>query len=114
MKYRILLLAALMGAVLVSGVGGTLAGYTDETALSFSIRPDTGKIRPKAQRTVEVPEKPADGQAAESMPQSDEEQPTADPSQETPEKTPDKTPKKIPDKTPADDAITPGVPQDNE
>ena len=39
MKYRILLLAALVCAILAAAVGGTLAGYTTETSYSISIQP---------------------------------------------------------------------------
>lgn len=39
MKYRILLLAALMFAILAAAAGGTLAGYTMETSYSISIQP---------------------------------------------------------------------------
>ena len=54
MKYRILLLLALMCAVLVAAISGTLAGYTDETVFSFSIQPDTSSMKPNAQPRVEV------------------------------------------------------------
>lgn len=42
MKYRILLLLALLCAIPVAAAGGTLAMYSYETAFSFSIVPETG------------------------------------------------------------------------
>lgn len=39
MKYRILLLLALLCAIPVAAAGGTLASYSYETAFSFSIEP---------------------------------------------------------------------------
>ena len=61
MKYRILLLVALVCAILTAAVGGTLAGYTTETSYSISIQP--------AATSTPKPHKPmksnADIQAAE-------------------------------------------------
>ena len=67
MKYRILLVLALMCAILFAAVNGTLAGYTDEAAMSFSIRPDTSGIKPKEQQTAQIPGNSEEKQAVEDM-----------------------------------------------
>ncbi len=61
MKYRILLLAALVCAILAAAMGGTLAGYTTETSYNISIQP-----MPEATTKPHKPEKSmTDIQAAE-------------------------------------------------
>lgn len=46
MKYKMLLLLALACAIIVAAMGGTLAGYTDREAFSFSIQADTQQVTP--------------------------------------------------------------------
>ena len=75
MKYRILLLAALMCAIPVAAMGGTLSAYTSETALSVSMEPQTSVTAHAS--TKEVPPSALSGDFARA-----EEQPL---SEETPE-----------------------------
>ena len=70
MKYRILLLAVLACAILAAAMGGTLAGYTAETAYSVSIQPEATST-PEPDKT---PKTAADIQAAEDAAQQDETQ----------------------------------------
>lgn len=68
MKYRMLLLLALLVAIVVSAVGGTLAGYTSEDTFSFSVQPDMGSINQQSQQLIETPNASAtkqDTQASE-------------------------------------------------
>lgn len=107
MKYRILVLLALMCAILVAAVSGTLAGYTDEAAFSFSIRPDTSAIHktqqaPEAQSTADAEPTPSAESVAESVAES-----TAEPA-------PVSTEEASSDEMPADGETAVETPQTNE
>lgn len=68
MKYRILLLAALVCAILATAMGGTLAGYTTEASYSISIQP-MATSTPKPHKPVKST---GDTQATEDVVQEDE------------------------------------------
>lgn len=104
MKYRILVLLALMCAILVAAVSGTLAGYTDEAAFSFSIRPDTSAIQ-KTQQTTEA-QSTVDAEPATTPAESVTES-TAEPS-------PVPTEEASSDEMPADGETAAETPQTNE
>ena len=88
MKYRILLLAALVCAILAAAVSGTLAGYTTETSYSISIQPAATNT-PKPHKTMKpmadiqsaedtVKEEPAELQASPETPDGAAVEETAD------------------------------------
>lgn len=73
MKYRILLLLALMCAIFVAAVGGTLAGYTDKAAFGFSIEPEM-PVQWQSQQPIETepPEKAAAVETEDTAPAPEE------------------------------------------
>ena len=84
MKYRILLLLALLFAIPAAAAGGTLASYSCETAISFSIEPSVGSMdlqatQPEATAIQETPQIAAEAgkrtPAAEIQPQQTEDTP---------------------------------------
>ena len=91
MKYRVMLLLVLMGAILVATIGGTLAGYTGEAAFSFSIQPET-RVTQQAQQIVETPGTAAtepDTQATMEEMQTDTESASSSPQEANNEAAPD-------------------------
>ncbi len=84
MKYRILLLLALLCAIPVAAAAGTLASYSHETAFSFNIEADMSGMELQAQ-SIE----PTTPDADEIMPEAGQQTPPAEiQPQQPPEETP--------------------------
>jgi cytoskeletal protein RodZ len=110
MKFKILLLVALMCAIMAAAVGTTLAGYAAEDALSFNITPD---VTAAIQTTQQAQDTPA---AQEDMKEGKSITPEEKPAEQTPQAT-DEAPAEettpTAETTAANEAAASGTPQDN-